>query len=61
MDRLPSEGRPVAAVLAQHAADIGAELVVMGAYKHSRLRERLLGGVTQSMVDAPEVAVFMSR
>lgn len=61
VDRLVSAGRPVAEVLMQHADDIGADLVVMGAYHHSRLRERLLGGVTHTMLDDPAVPVLMSR
>ena len=32
----------------------------MGAYKHSRLREWLLGGVTQSLLKSSPVPLFMS-
>ncbi len=35
----------------QHLAlDFGADLVVMGCYGHSRIRERVLGGVSRSML-----------
>jgi nucleotide-binding universal stress UspA family protein len=61
VDRISSSGRSVAAAIAQHAADIDADLVVMGAYHHSRLRERLLGGTTRTLLDEPPVPILMSR
>jgi nucleotide-binding universal stress UspA family protein len=61
VDRISSGGRSIAAAITQHADDIGADLIVMGAYHHSRLRERLLGGTTRTMLDAPPVPILMSR
>jgi nucleotide-binding universal stress UspA family protein len=58
-DRLLANGRAATEVIRQHAADIFADLIVMGAYGHSRLRERVFGGVTGSMIDAPPLPVFM--
>lgn len=43
------------------AADVGADLIVMGAYGHSRLRERILGGATRTMLEAMTVPVLMSH
>ena len=61
VDRLPSGGDPIATVLNQHAVDVSADLVVMGGYGHSRLRERVFGGVTKSMIDAPKFPILMAR
>ncbi|MEK1887659.1 MAG: universal stress protein [Phyllobacterium sp.] len=61
VDRLPSGGDTVANVLNQHAVDISADLIVMGGYGHSRLRERVFGGVTKSMIDAPKFPILMAR
>ena len=61
VDRLPSQGRTVAAALRQHAIDVSADLLVMGAFGHSRLRQRIFGGVTRSIVDEPPLAVLMAR
>lgn len=61
VDRVPSQGRTVAATLSQHAIDTSAELLVMGAYGHSRLRERIFGGVTRSMIDEPPLPTLMAR
>lgn len=61
VDQLPSGGRPVEDVLKSHALEIGADLIVMGAYGHSRLRQRVFGGVTQSMLEGAPVPVFIAR
>jgi nucleotide-binding universal stress UspA family protein len=61
VDRLPSSNHSTADVLRQHAVDTGAELVVMGAYGHSRLRERIFGGVTRSMIEDPRLPIIMAR
>jgi nucleotide-binding universal stress UspA family protein len=61
VDRLPSEGRPVAEVLERHARDTAAEMLVIGAYGHSRLRERLFGGTTRSILADPALPVFLAR
>jgi nucleotide-binding universal stress UspA family protein len=61
VDRLPSANHSVADVLRQHAGDVAAELIVMGAYGHSRLRERIFGGVTKSMLETQSLPVLMAR
>lgn len=61
VDRLPSAGLAVEEVLAQHARDTSADLIVIGAYGHSRIRERVFGGVTKAMIDAPTMPVLMVR
>jgi nucleotide-binding universal stress UspA family protein len=61
VDRLPSGGRPIAAVLRQHATDVAADLIVMGAWGHSRLRERIFGGTTKSMLDEAAVPLLLAH
>lgn len=61
IDRLSGGGRSTGEVLRRHALDIGADLVVMGGYGHSRLRERIFGGVTRSMIEEAGVPVLMAR
>lgn len=48
-------------VLLSYAADIGADLIVMGAYGHSRLREMVLGGATRHILRHMTVPVLMSH
>jgi len=47
--------------LLSHAADSGADLMVMGGYGHSRLREFVLGGATRSIFESMTVPVLMSH
>ncbi len=61
VSRLSGGGLPVASVLARHATDIGADLIVMGGYGHSRLRERIFGGVTRTMVTETPLPVLLAR
>jgi len=61
VDRLASSGHAVAEVLRRHAVDTSAELMVMGAYGHSRLRERIFGGVTKSMLESQSLPILMAR
>lgn len=51
----------VSEVLKRHLRDQDADLLVMGAYGHSRLREAILGGATRAMLEGAEVPVFMAR
>ncbi|QEL24402.1 universal stress protein [Bosea sp. F3-2] len=51
----------VAETIRQAATDFRADLIVCGAYKHSRLREWLLGGVTQSLLKSTPLPLLMSR
>ncbi|MCC6473937.1 MAG: universal stress protein [Burkholderiales bacterium] len=43
------------------AADTDADLIVMGAYGHSRTRELILGGATRTLLDSMTVPVLMSH
>jgi nucleotide-binding universal stress UspA family protein len=47
--------------LLSHAADSGADLMVMGGYGHSRLREFVLGGVTRSIFESMTLPVLLSH
>lgn len=47
--------------LLSHAADSGADFMVMGGYGHSRLREFVLGGVTRGMLHSMVVPTLMSH
>jgi nucleotide-binding universal stress UspA family protein len=43
------------------AATLGVDLIVMGGYGHSRLREMVLGGVTRTVLNTMTVPVLMSH
>jgi nucleotide-binding universal stress UspA family protein len=51
----------VADTLLNYAAESGADLLVMGAYGHSRLREFVLGGATRSILRQMTLPVLMAH
>jgi nucleotide-binding universal stress UspA family protein len=57
----PAGGMDVTSVILSHAADCSANLIVMGGYGHSRLREFILGGTTRGILSSMTVPVFMSH
>lgn len=61
INRIIRDDIDVAGVLLSHAADSGADLMVMGGYGHSRVREFILGGVTRSMLRSMTAPVLMSH
>jgi len=54
-------GAPVGAVLDDYLAQQQPDLLVMGAYGHSRLREFILGGATEHVLRKPKVPLFLSH
>ena len=54
-------GTGIADALLSHAAEMGADLIVMGAYGHARWAERVLGGATRGLLGSMTVPVLMSR
>lgn len=53
--------KEVGAGLLGAARDFGANLLVMGAYSHSRLRQLILGGVTRHVLENADIPVQMCR
>jgi len=59
--RLVSGDLDVANTILSYAADSGADLIVMGGFGHSRLREFVLGGVTRGILGSMTVPALMSH
>lgn len=57
---LPAGG-DIGALLLSYVADEDADMLVMGGYGHSRLREIVLGGVTRTIFQTMTVPVFMAH
>lgn len=51
----------VSDVLLRHATDTETDMIVMGAYGHSRFREAILGGATRNMLEQANIPVFLSH
>jgi len=54
-------GEDVGKALLTHCDEIDADLLVMGAYTHSRLRQLILGGVTRYVLDHADIPVLLSH
>jgi nucleotide-binding universal stress UspA family protein len=59
--RLVAGDTDVPNLLLSHAADSAADLMVMGGYGHSRLREFILGGTTRAILQSMTLPVLMSH
>lgn len=51
----------VSDILIRHATDMDADMMVMGAYGHSRFREAIFGGATRSMLENATLPVLMAH
>ena len=59
--RTPSAGIEAGDVILSHAADHSNDLIVMGAYGHSRLLQLVMGGATRTALRQMTVPVLMSH
>lgn len=58
---LTGSGTPVGEALLKEVEAIGADMIVMGAYTHSRMRQLILGGVTRCVLENSTVPLFMAH
>ena len=58
---LPAADDEPADTLLRHASSLGADLLVMGGYGHSRMREVVFGGFTRRVLHAADLAVLMAH
>lgn len=61
VDRVDAAGQAIGEVLRKQTAACNADLLVMGAYGHSRFREWVLGGATQGILSQPPLPVLFSH
>lgn len=61
IDVLSKSMSRVSDVLNRHVTDAASDILVMGAYGHSRFREAILGGATRNMLEQATVPVFMAH
>ena len=61
VQQYPSGGLSIGESLLERAKDSGADLIVMGAYGHSRIRNLIIGSTTTAMVQSCHVPVLLFR
>jgi nucleotide-binding universal stress UspA family protein len=59
--RVPATEGDIGRLLLSQAKALGADMIVMGAFHHSRWREFILGGVTLTMLEEATIPLFMSH
>jgi nucleotide-binding universal stress UspA family protein len=59
--RVEGGGQSAASIIADHAQSVHANLIVMGAFGHSRVRDFILGGVTRSVLAEPKIPILFSH
>ncbi len=60
VDEVEAGGRSIGQVIDAYLEERHADLLIMGAYAHSRLQEFILGGATEHVLHRPRTAVFLA-
>jgi len=58
---LAQDGAETGQVILDEAASFGADLIIKGAYTHSRLRQMIFGGATKHLLAAAPIPVLMAH
>jgi nucleotide-binding universal stress UspA family protein len=61
LDRVEANSKPIGSVLESYTLSHEVDVLVMGAYGHSRLRQFILGGATKSLLSKPPLPIFFSH
>jgi nucleotide-binding universal stress UspA family protein len=61
LDKVDARGGSIGEVLESYTSAQGADLLVMGAYGHSKWREFVLGGATRSLLAKPPLPILLSH
>jgi nucleotide-binding universal stress UspA family protein len=61
INQVQSGGSAITDLILAEATSIGADLIVMGGYGHSRLRELMLGGATRHMIERMTLPVLLAH
>lgn len=61
VDEVDDAGRDISEVFQTYAAEKGVELLVMGGFAHSRMREVVLGGATAGVLAKPFLPTLMAH
>jgi nucleotide-binding universal stress UspA family protein len=60
-EQIEGEEMATGAVLADYVRSRAADILVVGAYGHSRMRDFILGGVTKTLLAQPPMPIFLSH
>lgn len=61
IEQVSAKSGDVAEALRQHVVNEGLDMIIMGAFVHSRFRQAVLGGVTRSLLESSPVPLLMAH
>lgn len=61
VNQYPSGGKEIGQCIHDRAKEVGADLVVMGAYGHARLLQAVFGGTSRTMMEQTDLPVFFAH
>lgn len=61
VSQFPSGGKDIGDCIQDRAREIGADLIVMGAYGHTRMLQAVFGGTTRTMMEQTELPVLLAH
>jgi nucleotide-binding universal stress UspA family protein len=61
VQQYPSGGHEIGSCILARSKEVGADLIVMGSYSHSRTREALFGGTTHTLIEQTDYPVFLAH
>ncbi len=61
VSQYPSGGREIGQCIIDRAREVGADLVVMGAYGHARMIEAVFGGTTKTLMTQTDLPVLLAH
>lgn len=61
VQQYPSGGKDIGDAILSRATELGADLIVAGAYGHSKLRENIFGGTSQILIDQKGIPTFLAH
>lgn len=61
MRSIPAGSKSIGECILEQVQSSGVDLIISGAYGHSRLREVIFGGVTRSLLDGSDIPLLMSH
>lgn len=61
VQQYPSGGLGIGECILDRAQELGADLIVMGAYSRSKAREAIFGSTTKTLIDQTDRAVFLAH
>lgn len=61
LQQYPSGGKEIGDCIVERAIEVGSDIIVSGAYGHSKLRQRIFGGTTRTLLEQTKLPVLFAH